>query len=126
MTEKRKLAEIELESTALVKELLDKLRQIMSYTHSPSVEISQEKLTDTDPTFVYFSDNNLEHYEGQVLEVTIHDDGDISFDVGETCPDMTLYMSEHGYLFRSHEWLMGICKNLIEVLGLNKTESDEL
>lgn len=119
MTEIRKLTEIEQDSIALDKELKEKLRQIISYADKPIVKISQDRLTSTDPTFVYFSDNNLEHYEGQVLSVTLHHDGDLSFDVGETCPEMTLYLSECHTLFNVHTWLINICENLIDALGLD-------
>lgn len=119
MTEIRTLAEMERESNALGKELKEKLRQIISHAGASTVEIPQDKLTNSDPTFVYFSDDNLEHYEGQVLGVTVHGDNEISFNVGETCPEMTLYLSECYTLFSVHTWLIGVCTNLIDVLELD-------
>lgn len=117
MTKIRRLADMEHDSIGLREELTAKLRQIMSYADDPKVEIPQDDVEE--PTYVYFSDNDNEAYEGRVEAVTLHPDGDISISVGGSCPDTELYLSEYLYCFRSHTWLTGICNNLIEVLEID-------
>ena len=107
--------ENELEQTR--KLIIAKIKEFLSgHNESHKLEVDLDKIGDI--TYVYYTDSNGDPHEGSVEYVWI-ENGLLAFRAEFDNFSYDFYESDYEFATRTHEWLLGILRNVCDMLNIN-------
>ena len=117
MNPNKTLPQIEQDYIAMRNRLIAKIILLVGGQQTKTVDISERVVAE--PAWVLYGVEDDDIADYVVESAFIHEDGDLGLVIYHPAYGTTIvYLSEDAYLFDSVKWLVNLCFNICEALGL--------